>query len=208
MTESPVGESEIISLRNRLDSRTEKQGDCEVWTGTLRQGYGRIRIKGKNVRVHRLTWIIERGPIPAGLGVLHTCDNRRCRKLNHLFLGDATANNRDRDSKGRGSAGRREGHGHAKLTEAEVAAIRADPAPARVLAFSHDVTIETIRRIRRGDIWGDSAQAEASRLKRRRERELTAENRKRKLQGLPPLPRALYGSISGRLPRKTTPDPS
>lgn len=200
--------TDIKTIRRRLRVKTKTVGDCDEWQGATKKGYGEITVDNKKHRVHRLTWIIERGPIPAGLGVLHTCDNRRCRKLNHLFLGDATANNRDRDSKGRGSAGRREGHGHAKLTEAEVAAIRADPAPARVLAFSHDVTIETIRRIRRGDIWGDSAQAEASRLKRRRERELTAENRKRKLQGLPPLPRALYGSISGRLPRKTTPDPS
>lgn len=188
--------TDIETIRRRLVVKTKTVGDCEEWQGATKKGYGEITIDGKTWRVHRLTWIIERGPIPDGLGVLHACDNPICRKLSHLFLGDALANNRDRDTKGRGSAGRREGHGHAKLTEAEVSEIRADPAPARTLAFMHDVTVETIRRIRRGDIWGDPEQAEASRLKRQRERQITEENRKRKAAGLPPLPRAPYGSVS------------
>lgn len=186
----------IETIRRRLRVKTKTVGDCEEWQGDTKKGYGQITVDGKKHRVHRLTWIIERGPIPDGLGVLHTCDNRRFRKLSHLFLGDAAINNLDRDAKGRGSAGRREGHGHAKLTEADVAAIRADPAPARVLAFTHDVTIETIRRIRRGDTWGDPEQSEASRLLRQRERQVTTENRKRKAAGLAPLPRAPYGSVS------------
>lgn len=197
MTYAPIAESEIISLRHRLAARTQAEGDCEVWVGQRKAGYGNIKVRGKNRRTHRLTWEIERGPIPDGLGVLHQCDNRACRKLDHLFLGDAIINNKDRDNKGRGSAGRRERHGHAKLTEAEVKAIRDDRAPARVLAFTHDVSVETIRRIRRGASWGDEQQANTARQKRRREREVTAENNQRKHAGLPPLPRAPWGSVKG-----------
>lgn len=186
--------TDVETIRRRLRVKTKTVGDCEEWQGATKKGYGEITIDGKTWRVHRLTWVIEWGPIPDGLGVLHTCDNRRCRKLSHLFLGDALANNRDRDAKGRGSAGRREGHGHAKLTEADVTAIREDPAPARVLALTHDVTVETIRRIRRGDIWGDPQQAELSRKRRRREREVSKENKERRAAGLPPLPRAAHGT--------------
>lgn len=149
-----VAESEIEKLKMKLALKTERQGDCEVWTGMKNQkGYGLIEVKGKRFRVHRLTWEIEEGPIPEGLGVLHTCDNPPCRKLGHLFLGDSRANNRDRDEKGRGSAGRRENHGHAKLTEAAVKEIRLSDQPARVFAKKFGVTIETVRRARRGNSW-------------------------------------------------------
>lgn len=182
------------TIRRRLRVKTRSEGDCEVWVGHTKEGYGQITIDGMKKRVHRLTWEIERGPIPEGMGVLHTCDNRACRKLSHLFLGDAVSNNLDRDAKGRGSAGRRERHGHAKLTEAEVAAIKQDPAKAAILAFTHGVSVETIRRIRRGEAWGTTEQAEANRLRRRREREITRENNRRKAVGLPPQPRESYGA--------------
>lgn len=192
--------TDIDTIRRRLRVKTKTVGDCEEWQGRLKDGYGEITIDGKDRRVHRVTWQIERGAIPDGLGVLHTCDNRRCRKLSHLFLGDAAINNLDRDSKGRGSAGRRAGHGHAKLSEDDVAAIRADPAPARVLAFTHDVTVETIRKIRRGETWGDDPEQTAlSRKRRRREREVSKENKERRAAGLPPLPRATHGTVKALL---------
>ena len=153
MPKPSIAESEIISLRARLAAKTKTQGECEVWQGDIHKGYGRVQVKGKKWRVHRLTWILERGPIPDGLGVLHTCDNPPCRKLSHLFLGDSLTNNRDRDSKGRGSAGRRERHGHAKLTEAAVKEIRLSDQPARIFAKKFGVTIETVRRARRGNSW-------------------------------------------------------
>lgn len=153
MNNPPVAASEINDIRNRMDAKTVPEGECLVWIGSLHRGYGRIQYRGRRWKVHRLTWVVERGPIPEGLGVLHTCDNRRCRNLKHLFLGDALANNRDRDCKGRGSAGRGEGHGHAVLTWAAVAEIRESTQPARVFADKYGVKIETIRRVRRRETW-------------------------------------------------------
>lgn len=188
-------ETEIISIRHRLSQRTRPEGDCEVWFGGKKKGYGQIVVKGKNKRTHRLTWELERGPIPDGLGVLHTCDNRACRKLTHLFLGTAVVNNLDRDQKGRGSAGSREGHGHAKLTEQIVKAIRVSQDSAEVLAIRHAVTVETVRRVRRGEAWPDTPEGrKANRELRRYERSLAKENKARKASGFPALPRAPYGS--------------
>jgi len=53
-------------------------------------------------RVSRLSWVlIHRRPIPAGLVVMHLCDERECYEPTHLALGDAAANHRDMREKGR-----------------------------------------------------------------------------------------------------------
>lgn len=144
------------SVRDRLAEKTIREGGCEVWTGTLKDGYGIIVIDGAKRKVHRVTWETERGPIPDGLGVLHTCDNRRCRKLAHLFLGDSVANNLDRHAKGRTRAGAGERHHAAALTWKEVNEIRASDRRGDELAFEYGVTESTISKIRVGRTWKPS----------------------------------------------------
>jgi DNA invertase Pin-like site-specific DNA recombinase len=55
--------------------------------------------------------------------VCHHCDNPPCCEPTHLFLGTNADNIRDRQQKGRGASGAR--NGTAKLTEEQVRAIRA-----------------------------------------------------------------------------------
>lgn len=50
---------------------------------------------------HRRMWIRKNGPIPAGLFVLHKCDNNRCCNEEHLFLGTQAENIADAVAKGR-----------------------------------------------------------------------------------------------------------
>lgn len=56
---------------------------------------------GQKWRVTRLVWTEKKGPIPMGLSVLHTCDNPKCIKLEHLFLGTEADNTQDMMRKGR-----------------------------------------------------------------------------------------------------------
>jgi hypothetical protein len=58
-------------------------------------GYGAFTWNGKTWLAHRAAWTIWSGPIPDGLQVLHHCDNRRCVRPDHLYLGTVADNMRD-----------------------------------------------------------------------------------------------------------------
>lgn len=75
---------------------------CWIWSGALRQdGYGVVKIHGKQIRAHRLIYQNLVGEIPEHLQVLHRCDVRRCVNPAHLFLGTDADNHRDKTAKGR-----------------------------------------------------------------------------------------------------------
>lgn len=76
---------------------------CWEWTGSLNSGgYGTVGRQGLTGRtLHRLAWEMAYGPIPDGAQVLHRCDNRKCCRPDHLFLGTAADNIYDMIEKGR-----------------------------------------------------------------------------------------------------------
>lgn len=96
---------------------------CWPWKGyRWPSGYGRVIRKGRNIRTHRLAFMLARGPIPTGMHVLHHCDNPPCCNPAHLFLGTHDTNMADKKAKGRTAKG--EGHGQARLSRGQVLAMR------------------------------------------------------------------------------------
>ncbi len=78
------------------------KGNCWEWTGLERSnGYGVFETKGKLYSAHRFAFYSVFGPIPKDLYVCHKCDNRKCVRPSHLFLGTAKDNYMDMLSKGR-----------------------------------------------------------------------------------------------------------
>jgi hypothetical protein len=76
--------------------------DCwEFQGGKNNIGYGMIR-DGKKMRTsHRVSYEEHKGQIPAGLCVMHSCDNPICCNPSHLSLGTHKQNTRDMMNKGR-----------------------------------------------------------------------------------------------------------
>lgn len=98
---------------------------CWDWSGTLNKaGYGKAKVGDTHTTAHRLSWAIHYGPVPAGMCVLHKCDNRCCVNPSHLMLGTIEQNNFDRVAKGRSSPLRGSELPQAKLTDDQVRQIR------------------------------------------------------------------------------------
>jgi hypothetical protein len=60
---------------------------------------------GRMVRIHRISYVIHHGPIPAGMVVRHKCDNPECSNPDHLELGTDAENVGDRIARGRSGLG-------------------------------------------------------------------------------------------------------
>lgn len=74
---------------------------CWIWTGALRNGYGRFRVGNKKVSAHRFSYELVYGPISKGKIIMHTCDNPSCVNPSHLRLGTQSQNMADASSKKR-----------------------------------------------------------------------------------------------------------
>jgi hypothetical protein len=124
---------------------------CWEYTGSIgSNGYGLFSHAGRTYRAHRLAWMLTHGPIPEGLYVCHTCDNRPCVNPAHLFLGTHTDNVRDMVAKGRNVCPAGERNGFAKFTDAQVAAIRADHRSNRPIAREYGCSHQYISVLKRG----------------------------------------------------------
>ena len=75
-------------------SRTERRGECLIWTGAkVSGGYGNLHVNGRNTAAHRYAWECENGPIPDGMLIDHICHNRACVNVDHLRLATHQQNN-------------------------------------------------------------------------------------------------------------------
>lgn len=123
---------------------------CWPFTGTIAAtGYG---YRG-DLAAHRVAYEEAHGPIPEGMQVCHTCDNRRCCNPGHLFAGTMADNQNDKIAKGRHPRGERSAVSH--LTEQDVIAILALESTMSQAAIGqrYGVRGSTIGAIFRGVSW-------------------------------------------------------
>lgn len=129
------------------------ENGCHVCTSntSLSNGYPQINRNGRTNTLHHYVCELEKGPIPKGLLVMHSCDNRMCFNPLHLSVGTSQDNMDDMVSKKRSIKG--EAVFGAKLLEVEVWAILADPRPIKVIALDHNVGKRMIYFIKEGKFW-------------------------------------------------------
>jgi hypothetical protein len=143
-------------LFSHVDTSAGLWGCWEWQAGGTKDGYGTIKIGGKMCRTHRAVYELYHGPIPDGLCICHTCDNRRCCNPAHLWVGTIAENSADRDEKGRHSPARGEQVHGVKLHAADVQEIRALLAagvPQTVIAARYGVSTPLIWHIKMGRAW-------------------------------------------------------
>jgi len=169
----------------RFWAKVQKSDGCWEWRGARFQRgagaarvltYGMFTVGPRDIPAHRYSWEMHSGPIPAGLFVLHHCDNPPCVNPEHLFIGTAADNSRDMVAKGRQSRAnahpargdangarrhpdrlhRGEANGVAILTAAKVRDIRARLAAGSShasVARDFGASKATIGKIARRETW-------------------------------------------------------
>ena len=86
-----------------LDIGVKPTTPCDEWEGSFFQstGYGRIWVGGKDLHTHRIVMMQEVGHLERWELVCHRCDNSKCVRLDHLFIGTPKDNMHDMVAKGR-----------------------------------------------------------------------------------------------------------
>lgn len=142
------------TLEDRFSLKVDMRDLCGCWTWLGAQkagGYGNIFLR-KEGRViitesaHVVSHELFVGPVPAGLWVLHKCDNPPCVRPDHLFLGPPKANHADMRAKGRQNDAKKLNLGLAL----EIRVARAAGVTLRVLAEKYGVSQAAVSMAARG----------------------------------------------------------
>lgn len=97
--------------------------DCWICNLTPSSEYPYIKVHGENMRASRYALELALGrPIRDGLYALHSCDNTRCVRFDHLREGTTQDNADDRVKRNRSAKG--EAHGWSDLKNEQVVEIK------------------------------------------------------------------------------------
>lgn len=155
----------MIDLEERFWSKVDATGDCWEWTASRNgDGYGYIKIDGRNVPVTHIAWELLVGPIPPGLEPDHLCRNPPCVNVgNHIEW--VTRYENGRRSQSLPARNARKTHcprGHA-YTEDNI--YRLPGNPARYCKACHKIRTAEINRKRRADPEKAAIDRERNRLR-------------------------------------------
>lgn len=161
-----VAREKKLSAEQRFWSHVERRGigECWLWTGAVRKGYGTFKLgigdlgatRRQDVYAHRVAFYLEHGrwPVPQGL---HGCDNPLCcnaENPEHVHEGTPALNMQEKYERGRAVHPAGEQSVHAALSDSQAAELRAryerGGVSRRALAAEYGVSQITVSRVVRG----------------------------------------------------------
>jgi hypothetical protein len=93
---------DVLRANLERDSVKIPEAGCWLWMrGLDKDGYGQAHRHNKNIRAHRLSWLLHRGDLKSGFVVMHNCDTPTCVNPYHLEQVTQIVNNDDKMAKGR-----------------------------------------------------------------------------------------------------------
>lgn len=153
-----------LPIQERMARNTSPLSEigCWAWVGGGKpDGYGAITYNGKCEGAHRVAYVLNKGEIPEGAYIRHSCDNKWCVNPDHLLAGTPQDNMDDKVSRGRQSKGLKhsislkssekkrlsikygESHAGAKVSDAqvlEIAQMAANGETQRAIAAKFGLT--------------------------------------------------------------------
>jgi hypothetical protein len=129
---------------------------CKLWTRWIgKNGYGLVNdAEGNLTTVHKRAWVQAHGPVPQGLELMHSCNNKNCYELEHLSLGTRRDNVQAALRDGLLPTG--EQCSWSKLTRNQVLAIRerlANGEQGKLLAAEFTISQAMISKIKNMRAW-------------------------------------------------------
>ena len=128
------------------------ENGCHNCTSHTKNKKNYFHIHHKAHYLHRYVYTVNKGEIPQGLTVRHTCHNTNCINPEHLIIGTHAENVADRVAAGRSAVG--EQNGRSKLKTTQVIEIRNDNQTKIMdLAKQFKVDPKTIRNVKQRVYW-------------------------------------------------------
>lgn len=145
------------ALSARFWSHVSRRGDGCWEFSANHEGYRNFYVRGGRAaplvkKAHQVSFALSFGPVTNE--ILHSCDNKKCARPDHLPVGSHQSNIDDKLRKGRQTRG--SSHGTSKLDEATVGSIRCLLASGRHqddVAKLFGVSQADIHKIATGKTW-------------------------------------------------------
>lgn len=140
------------SIRQQFEAGFVVSDGCWEWNGTIDgYGYGVLDNNRRRYRAHVLALEYDGRPVLSGQLACHHCDNPRCVRPSHLYPGTPLENVNDAVSRDRIAYGVR--NWNAKLTPADVQAMRELDLPFAEIGRRFGVSRPTAARAIKGETW-------------------------------------------------------